>query len=133
MRKAIIVISLFIILSIALIACTNDTNINRVPLKDFFSGGIAYNCIDVVVKCDTSVLDVSFFGDKIVKEVIADSEYNYDTQTRKYLLILKRDTVFDLIYAVRKVENIPEVVEVSLIPIFEHFKVANGRCLCNWN
>ena len=56
-------------------------------------------------------MPASFFGEKIAKEVIAYYDY---TQTRIYCLRLNSKNVLDLIYCVRKIESIDEVLGVSL-------------------
>ena len=81
MKKIISIILLFTLVfsCFALWGC--NSNKSRVPLKNFFDEYVAYDRIYVTVKLDEAILPASFFGEKIVKEVIAYYDY---TQTRIY-------------------------------------------------
>ena len=111
MKKIISIILLFTLVfsCFALWGC--NSNKSRVPLKNFFDEYVAYDRIYVTVKLDEAILPASFFGEKIVKEVIAYYDY---TQTRIYCLRLNSKNALDLIYCVRKIESIDEVLGVSL-------------------
>jgi hypothetical protein len=122
MKKIISIILLFTLVfsCFALWGC--NSNKSRVPFKEFLDEYVIFDTIHVRVKCDEAILSTSFFGEKIVKEIIKYYEYDYSTQTRMYHLRLNSQGVLGLIYCTRTIESIPNVVKVSLDYYLEPFK-----------
>ena len=133
MKKIVSIILLFTLVfsCFALWGC--NYNKSRVPLRDFFDEYVIFDSVFVTVKCDEAILPASFFGEKIVKEIIKYYDYDNDTQTRKYYLELNSKDVFGLIYCTRKIESIPDVVSVSLTYGLEPFKTPDDLYYTNSN
>ena len=120
-----------ILLSVLVLSCFGlwggylFNNSKRIPLEDFFADNVVYNSIYVTVKCDDAILDKSFFGDDIIEEIGRYSDYDNVNHSRKYYLVLKHDSLLNLIYATRRMESIPNVVKVELEHAFEYFRSPN--------
>ena len=116
MRKLVIIFLILILVlsSFIMWGCECVQNDNKVPLEDFFEEDVIHTMLKVTVKCDEKILPASFFGKNNVKEVYKYYDYNYQNQTRDYILILNGSSRLNLIRVTRRLEKMPEVIKVNL-------------------